>query len=65
MLLSYSFESSLFRESCLDRRNVGERKRGEIRKKVNTVFTGKVLVMLANIKIIKILRRLYLKRIIN
>lgn len=62
MLFSYNFESSLFREGCLDRRNVGERKRGEQRKKkVHTMFTKKSSVMLSNIKIIIILR-LYLKK---
>lgn len=63
MLFSYNFESSLFREGCLDRRNVGERKRGEMRKKkVRTMFTKQNSVMLSNIKIIIILRRLYLKK---
>lgn len=65
MLFSYNFESSLFREGCLDRRNVGERKRGEMRKKkkkVHTMFTKQSSVMLSDIKIIIILRRLYLKK---
>lgn len=65
MLFSYNFESSLFREGCLDRRNVGERKRGDMRKKkkkVHTMFTKQSSVMLSDIKIIIILRRLYLKK---
>ena len=42
------------------------RERGEkTGEKVNTKFTRKILAMFSNIKIIKILRRLYLERIIN
>lgn len=43
---------------------MGERKIGRDQEiKVNIMFARKILVILLNIKIIKVLRRLYLKRI--
>lgn len=64
VLFSYNFESFLFHEGCLYRRNVGEIKREEMREKknVHTIFTKKSSVILSNIKIVIISRRLYLKK---
>lgn len=44
---------------------MGERKERDQENKWGTMFTRKFLVRLSNIKVIKILRRLYLKKIIN
>lgn len=63
--LNYNCEASLFYEGCLDRRNMGERKERDQENKWDIMFTRKFLVRPSNIKVIKILRRLYLKKIIN
>lgn len=48
----------------MNRRNVGKRKRGRVQKK-SAHDVHKVLVMFSNIKADRMLRKLYLRRIIN